>query len=217
MPIVLPVLLIMCGNAAKILIPGTFAGKVLEAVGTPMAALGIGLASCIWLFGRKRRVNHAAWMEKAVNQAGPIVLITCAGGSFGAILKTIPVDQLTGAFSAAGKTGGLALLLAIYMTAALLKIAQGSSTASMIISSSMFAPLLPGLGIVSPLQLSIIVSVIGAGAMTVSHTNDSYFWVVSRFGGLSVKQTLRGLTIATGWMGLSVLITAMLLWLVLNG
>jgi GntP family gluconate:H+ symporter len=108
-------------------------------------------------------------------------------------------------------------LLAIFLTAAILKIAQGSSTASMIITSSMFAPLLPGLGIVSPLQLSILVSIIGAGAMTVSHTNDSYFWVISRFGGLSVKQTIRGFTIATGWMGLSVLLTAMLLWLVLNG
>jgi GntP family gluconate:H+ symporter len=216
-PILLPVLLIMAGNAAKIIIPETTVGRWLQLAGTPMVALGLGLVSCVWLYGRSSHVNHAGWMEKAINQAGPIVLITCAGGSFGAILKSIPVDQLIGVFSMAGKSGGMALLLAIFLTAAILKIAQGSSTASMIITSSMFAPLLPGLGIVSPLQLSILVSIIGAGAMTVSHTNDSYFWVISRFGGLSVKQTIRGFTIATGWMGLSVLLTAMLLWLVLNG
>ncbi|MCU0380651.1 MAG: GntP family permease [Chitinophagaceae bacterium] len=211
-PILLPVLLIMAGNAAKIFIPETTVGRLLQVAGTPMVALGLGLASCVWLYGRSSHVNHAAWMEKAVNQAGPIVLITCAGGSFGAVLKSIPVEQLLGGFSMAGKSGGMVLLLSAYAIAALLKIAQGSSTASMIITSSMLAPLLTGAGIGSPLQLSIMVAAVGAGAMTVSHTNDSYFWVVNRFGGLGVRQTLKGLTVATGFMGLAVLITALLAW-----
>ena len=111
----------------------------------------------------------------------------------------------------------LALLPVLYLVAAGLKISQGSSTAAMIIASSLAAPLLPGLGITSPLQLSLLVSVIGAGAMTVSHTNDSYFWVVSRFGGLSVQQTLRGLTLATGWMGIAVLASALALWMIAAG
>jgi GntP family gluconate:H+ symporter len=63
--------------------------------------------------------------------------------------------------------------------------------------------------------LALMVSAIGSGAMVVSHTNDSYFWVVSRFGEMNLQQTLKGLTVATLWMGLSALAMTMLLWAVL--
>lgn len=213
-PILLPVLLIMAGNAAKVLAPGQGWSHALQAAGNPLVALSLGFASCLVLFRSRPGADHAAWMNRAISQAGPIVLITCAGGSFGAILKTAPIDQLIGAMISGGTASGLALLPVLYFVAAGLKISQGSSTAAMIIASSLAAPLLPGLGIASSLQLSLLVSVIGAGAMTVSHTNDSYFWVVSRFGGLSVPQTLRGLTVATGWMGIAVLATALAFWMI---
>jgi GntP family gluconate:H+ symporter len=63
--------------------------------------------------------------------------------------------------------------------------------------------------------LALLVSAIGSGAMVVSHTNDSYFWVVSRFGGMNLQKTLKGLSIATLLMGLSALAMTILLWIFL--
>ena len=62
---------------------------------------------------------------------------------------------------------------------------------------------LPALGLVSPAEVSLAVLAIGAGAMTVSHANDSYFWVVTRFGGLSVENGYKTQTLATLVMGLA--------------
>src|SRR3546814_13412441 len=75
----------------------------------------------------------------------------------------------------------------------------------------MIAPFLPALGFNSAVELGILVSVTGAGSMVVSHTNDSYFWVVSQFGGMSMQQTLRTFTVATLLQGMAVLISAMVL------
>lgn len=216
-PILLPVLLIMAGNAAKILWPADTWSSILQAAGNPIIALGLGFLSCLVVFRNNPGKNNAEWMNKALNQAGPIVLITSAGGSFGAVLKAAPIDKIMGQWFSGGTLHGLTLLPVLYLVAALLKTAQGSSTAAMIIASSLAAPLLNASGMHSPLQLSLLVSVIGAGAMTVSHTNDSYFWVVSRFGGLSAAQTLRGLTVSSFFMGLAVLMAAIIAWTIAFG
>jgi GntP family gluconate:H+ symporter len=216
-PILLPILLIMAGNAAKILWPATTWSGILQAAGNPIIALGLGFSSCLLIFRKDPGKDHAGWMNKALNQAGPIVLITSAGGSFGAVLKAAPLDKMLGEWFSGGSMHGLTLLPVLYLVAAVLKTAQGSSTAAMIIASSLAAPLLNASGMHAPLQLSLLVSVIGAGAMTVSHTNDSYFWVVSRFGGLSTAQTLRGLTLSSFFMGLAVLLTAIVVWTIAFG
>jgi len=100
--------------------------------------------------------------------------------------------------------------------AALFKIAQGSSTVAITTTAGLMAPLLPALGLESPAEISLAVLAIGAGAMTVSHANDSYFWVVTRFGGLSVKDGYRSQTIATLVMGVSAMIGICLLQLVIH-
>ena len=42
---------------------------------------------------------------------------------------------------------------------------------------------------------------IAAGAMTVSHANDSYFWVVTNFGQLKMEDGYKTQTAMTGIMG----------------
>jgi GntP family gluconate:H+ symporter len=103
-----------------------------------------------------------------------------------------------------------------FLLAAGLKTSQGSSTAAMVIASSMIASLLPGAGMESPVQKALLVLCIGAGAMTVSHANDSYFWVISQYAQIPPRDMFRHFSLSTFWMGLSVLLSSMLLAVILG-
>jgi gluconate:H+ symporter, GntP family len=185
---------------------------ILVFITHPVSALGIGIISAMVLLLKNEKIKSSQWMEKAIMQAGPIVLITSAGGAFGAVLKNLPINALFNQALLGQQEKGIWLLPVIFSLAAIIKTSQGSSTASLIIVSSLLAPLLPALKIEGALPLSLIVSAIGAGAMVVSHTNDSYFWVISRFGGLSLQQTLKGFTLASLWMGISSFLLTIILW-----
>ena len=91
---------------------------------------------------------------------------------------------------------------------------QGSSTSALVIASAILAPLIPEIGSASVFQLSLLVMAFGAGAMTVSHANDSYFWVVTQFSGFSVKQGYRGFTLMTLGQGLITLLVTLSLYAV---
>jgi GntP family gluconate:H+ symporter len=93
-----------------------------------------------------------------------------------------------------------------------MKISQGSSTAALVITSSMLAPFLVSANIVTPIELSLVVMAIGGGAMTVSHANDSYFWVVTQFSGLTVSDSYKSYTVVTLLQGIVVLITTIILY-----
>ena len=97
-----------------------------------------------------------------------------------------------------------------YLLAAGLKTAQGSSTASLIITSSILAPLLPGLAIDHAVEKTLLLLTVGAGAMTVSHANDSYFWVINQYSQIPVGKMYKYFTTASFFMGLVVLITCLL-------
>jgi GntP family gluconate:H+ symporter len=56
---------------------------------------------------------------------------------------------------------------------------------------------------------------IGAGAMTVSHANDSFFWVVTQFSRMKVATAYRAQTMATLIQGIAGMAAVWLLSLVL--
>ena len=88
-----------------------------------------------------------------------------------------------------------------FLLAAILKSAQGSSTVAITTTAGILAPLMETLGFVTPVSAALCVMAIGAGAMTVSHANDSYFWVVTNFGDMTPEQgykTQTGMTLAIG-------------------
>ena len=94
----------------------------------------------------------------------------------------------------------------VFAVAALLKTAQGSSTVALITTASLVSPLLGALGLETQTELALTVLAIGAGSMTVSHVNDSYFWVVTQLSGLSVAQGYRLITVASAVAGLTAII-----------
>ncbi|HKL90966.1 MAG TPA: GntP family permease [Allomuricauda sp.] len=162
-------------------------------LGSPVIALLIGVFFAFALGRKVPTKEKKGWVPEAFKQAGAIVLITGAGGAFGAILRTMDIASIINLESSTGIGG----LLIAFVIAAVLKTAQGSSTVAIITTSAIIAPLLETFGLISITDKALGVLAIGAGAMTVSHINDSYFWVVSQFSNMNVKTALRGHTMGT--------------------
>ena len=214
-PILLPIILIAIASTLKLFgIPGGFA-ELMIFVGSPLVALILGTVWAFSLFPKFDEKHISEWIGKGISLAGPILLITGAGGAFGSILKTTPMTDLLESTTLGGNYTGIVITLVAFLVAAALKISQGSSTAALVITSSMIAPFLLTSNFESPIALALVVMAIGGGAMTVSHANDSYFWVVTQFSGLNVRDSYRSFTLVTLFQGITVLVTTILLYQVL--
>lgn len=214
-PIVLPILLIAIASTLKLL---DISGKIAELmifIGSPLVALLLGTVWAFTLFPKFDEKHISGWIGKGISLSGPILLITGAGGAFGSILKATPMTDLLELITSGSNFSGIVIIFVAFVLASALKISQGSSTAALVITSSMLSPFLISSNFESPIALALVVMAIGGGAMTVSHANDSYFWVVTQFSGLNVKDSYRSFTIVTLLQGITVLVTTLLLYLIL--
>jgi GntP family gluconate:H+ symporter len=209
-PILLPILLICLGSVANFPTELLGRGALYEALnflGKPMIALLVGLGFALLLLRAGNRLQRLGeCTETGLKISAPILLVTGAGGAFGAVLAATPLGDYLGSSLSALGLG----VLVPFLVAAALKSAQGSSTVAMVAGSALIAPLLPQLGLDSDTGRVLCVMAIGAGAMTVSHVNDSYFWVVSQFSRMDVATAVRSHTMATLIMGL---VTISAVWL----
>lgn len=202
-PIFVPLLLIMAGSLAAYPtqpLGDNVVSDTLRFVGQPVVALLVGLACALVLLPRTGftdRFNER--VTDGITAAAPILLITGAGGAFGAVIAASGVGGYLGENLSELGIG----IFVPFLIAAALKSAQGSSTVALVTTSVLVAPLLGDLGFDSDFGRVLVVMAIGAGAMTVSHANDSFFWVVSQFSRMSVKQAYAAQTAATGLMGLA--------------
>lgn len=212
MLILLPIVLIAGGSTLELF---SFSGIIVEIIsflGKPLIALLISVAVGAILF---RKSATTKVIEKGVVQAGPIILLTGCGGALGAVLKASQLSSVVSAWVTNQSLSGIGFLLVAFAIGAMLKTAQGSSTSSLVITSAILSPLLIGAGFDSAFELSILVLAIGAGAMTVSHANDSYFWVVSQITGFNLKSGYRGMTMMTLLQGIVALMMVLLLYILL--
>jgi GntP family gluconate:H+ symporter len=172
--------------------------QILTFVGNPVIALLMGV---ILAFALKHssRETHFDWTVKGLKEAGVIILITGAGGAFGEILRAGGIGDIIGSGLSDFQVG----ILLPFILAAVLKSAQGSSTVAIITTAAIISPLLGSLGLTSEISKALTVLAIGAGAMTVSHLNDSYFWVVAQFSDMDTSTALKSQTMATLLQGLT--------------
>lgn len=170
----------------------------------PTLALGVGMLLSFRLgrFNQNQKSSLPEFVNKGIQTAAPILLITAMGGTLGLVISKLPLSEFLETFVVYPELG----LLVPFVIAALLKTAQGSSTVAIITASAMVFPLLETFGLNSDLGKTWVVIAVGVGSMTVSHANDSYFWIVSQFGNLTVKQAYRYHTFATLLQGTSGLI-----------
>ncbi|NQD42608.1 GntP family permease [Glutamicibacter halophytocola] len=215
LPILVPLVLICASSIAKLPsqpLGGGSLVEILSFLGTPVIALIFGLLSATPLLSGDRKLSDFnGQMHESVRTAAPILLITGAGAAFGAVLAA---SELTTILS--DSLSGLGLGLAVpFLIAAALKSAQGSSTVSMVTTSALVAPMLGSLGLDSELGMVLSVLAVGAGAMVVSHANDSYFWVVSQLSRIPVITAYRTLSVATAIQGTAAFATVWILGAVL--
>ncbi len=214
-PLILPIVLIALASFPVITQNSTLLSSILKITGQPVVALLIGLVLAIPLITKDQRKLSPSWISEALKDAGVIILIVGAGGAFGAVIKTSGLDVLLKEYISQSETQGIIFLIIAFSIGAILKTAQGSTTSSMIITSSLLTPFTVAAGFSSPAHLSALVIAIGGGAMTVSHANDAYFWVVSQFSGIASRDAFRSFTILTLIQGLTALMTAIVLFLIL--
>ncbi|MCG9730159.1 GntP family permease [Shewanella sp. Isolate13] len=214
-PIFVPILMICLGSIANF--PSAPLGDgmlfdILAFLGQPVNALMIGLfLSLSLLKGNDKIKEFSERISQGLVVAAPILLITGAGGAFGAVLKATDIGTFLGESLSALGIG----IFMPFVVAAALKSAQGSSTVALVATSALIAPMLGDIGLASDMGRVLTVMAIGAGAMTVSHANDSFFWVVTQFSRMSVKQAYKAQTMATLIQGVTAMALVYLLSLVL--
>lgn len=202
-PILLPIVLIAVSSIASL--PSHPFGQgffftLVTFIGNPVVALLLGVFLSLTLIPKSEKDNALSWVTKGVTDSAAIIAITAAGGSFGAILKLLPIaDATTGLLAT-----GLGVLIP-FVIATILKLAMGASTVAMITTATMMAPLMANMGFTSPLGRVLVVMAIGAGSMVASHANDSYFWVVSQFSDMKTNEAYRCQTGMTAVMGIVVI------------
>ena len=201
-PIIIPIVLITLKsiiNHPTIELENLFINNVISFCGHPIIAILFGVFIAMFSATNFSLEQHFDWVSSALKSAGVIILITGAGGAFGNILRATSIGDTISQSLLTFEVG----LLLPFIIAAFLKTAQGSSTVSIITTSAMVLPLLDSLGLSSEMGKVLTVLSIGAGAMTVSHLNDSYFWIVSQFSNMNTKTALHCHTASTLLQGLT--------------
>jgi gluconate:H+ symporter, GntP family len=189
--------------------------QVAQLIGATPVALLITLLVAMYVLG-KRRGTESAEIESVVNSAlGPVcavILITGAGGMFGAVLRASGIGS---ALADVLEDTGLPVIVAAFVIAVLLRVAQGSATVALTTAAGLMAPVVDATPDLSASYLALTVIAIAGGATVLSHVNDSGFWLVSRFFGMDEKTTLKTWTVMVTLLGTIGFLFAFLLSLVL--
>ena len=203
-PIIVPVILMALGTIGKQLGITGFVLSLLTFLGTPIISLAVGtIFAIVQLALAKKMGEFYKITNDTLKTVGPILFVTAAGGVLGKVISsTTMVSYIT-------ENAGFLMNLGIFfpfLLAAILKTAQGSSTVAITTTAGIMAPMMASLGLGTPVMGALTVMAIGAGAMTVSHANDSYFWVVTNFGEMTPDQGYKTQTILTLVMGVASII-----------
>ncbi len=203
-PLLIPVLLMAMGTIASV---AGFTGiwlNLFKFLGTPIIALAVGTVfAIIQLATAKKMEQFYAITNDTLKTVGPILFVTAAGGVLGKVISsTTLVSYIT---ENAGFLESMGIFFP-FLLAAILKTAQGSSTVAITTTAGIMAPLMATMGLDTPVLAALTVMAIGAGAMTVSHANDSYFWVVTNFGEMTPQQGYKTQTVLTLLMGVASII-----------
>ncbi|MEM9588412.1 MAG: GntP family permease [Planctomycetota bacterium] len=210
LPIVLPVILLAAGSTVTSLVgaevlPKNTLSSVTMAIGDKNVALGIGCVFGFLLLRHCDPVKRKTLVSRSLASAGNIILITSAGGAFGAMLRQAGIAAAVGDL-AEGVPGLMLLPLAFAVTVAI-RTLQGSATVAMITAAGVLQGLATAEGL--PFHPVYLAMAIGAGSKPVSWMTDSAFWVITRMSGMSEAEGLRIISPMSTAMGVSALIVTM--------
>ncbi|MBU9674321.1 GntP family permease [Planococcus sp. CP5-4] len=209
--ILIPLVLILFNTlSAVILEEGNQIREILTFLGHPFVALTIATILTFFFLGTRRGYSRQEVQDiatKALEPAGIIILVTGAGGVFKQVLIDSGVGDVLGEMMG---DSALPPIVLAFLIASAVRVAQGSATVSMVTAAGLIAPLLEITGTTGP-ALGLIVIAIAAGATVLSHVNDSGFWLVNRYFGMSVKDTLKSWTMMETIIGLTGFVVVLIL------
>ena len=195
--ILLPLLLIMLATTAPfILAESSVWLTAIRFLGHPFVALSIATILALLIAHTKCDLDKESLLNianKGLEPAGIVILITGAGGAFKQVLIDSGVGQMLASVFIEAQ---FSVFILGFLIAAITRIAQGSATVAMITGAGLMAPILE-LQPVSAPSLGLLVIAISSGATVLSHVNDSGFWLVSRYLGMSETNTLKTWTVMT--------------------
>lgn len=210
--IVIPIAIIMLGTlSSTLLAAGSPLRDTLSLLGSPAVALLIALALAFYFLAIRRgwSLQHTSdVMGAALPAAAVVILVTGAGGVFGKVLVESGVGK---ALADVLSTLGLPLIPAAFIISLALRASQGSATVAILTTGGLLSEAVIGL---NPIQLVLITLSICFGGLGLSHVNDSGFWIVTKYLGLSVADGLKTWTVLTTVLGLCGFVFTWLLWLV---
>ena len=215
--IVLPILMIMVGTVGAVMLPkGSPAADIAAFIGAPLIALLTALGMAYYFLGIRRgwsSQHTGEVMDSALAPTAIVILVTGAGGVFG---KVLTVSGIGKALAEGLQSVGLPLILMAFILAAVLRASQGSATVAIITTAGLLAASVADGGY-TPVQTALILVSIGFGAFGLSHINDSGFWIVTRYLGLSVADGLRTWTVLTTILGVAGFALTFLVWIMVGG
>lgn len=200
-----PIILILLSNVVVSVFPkGDFLYELFAFIGEKDIALFLG---CIVAFASLRKYYARSFntmVVEAADSAGLILLITGAGGAFGKVLSTSGIgDYLVTSMS----DMSISPIVLGFLLSALLRASQGSATVALVTTSSILGPAIAGTG-VSPVLVGLAIC---AGGIGFSLPNDSGFWVLSRFSGITVEETLQSWSVGGTLASLAVFVVVMII------
>jgi len=188
--------------------------QILKILGNPLIAISIGTIIC-FLLPSKSQNNKKKWIQNSLKISGPILILTSLGGAFGEVLKNSDLSDIINQSAINLSLSPIYILFISFIICALLKTSQGSSTSSLIIGSSILFPILQSMNISDPWMIALIVASLGSGAMTVSHANDSYFWIVTQSTSLNISEGYKKFTLMTLLQGIASFITIIVIYIII--
>lgn len=204
LPIVIPLFLIILASAKNyIASPDSSLALIIDAVGNKNVAMLTGAIIAVWVLAKQKNWGMTALakaMEKPLEIAGVIILITSAGGAFGGMIRHTGIGDWISSLAESGFE--INYILLAWIISALMKIAQGSSTVAMITTAGIIVSLTTGGAIELPYHPVYLFLAIGFGSAFVSWMNDSGFWVICKLSGFTEKQTLKFWTTTYALIGL---------------
>ncbi len=214
--IAIPIFLIVCNTVlnSPLFAEGALPTWLIDGadlLGHPFVALIIANLVAWYFLGIKKGFSKSQLLEistKSLYPAGVIILLTGAGGAF----KQILIDTGSGKMIAESLSGDFfPPVIFGFLVAAIVRVLQGSATVAMITAAGITAPLLLS-GAVSDAQLAVLVISIASGATIFSHVNDSGFWLVKQYLGLTEKETFKSWTVMTTVIAVIGLLVSLGLW-----
>ena len=211
-PILVPIALMALGSISSMAGWSGLLGDLCTFLGKPIIALAVGTVFGVIQLGTAKKMEEFYTITNdTLKTVGPILFVTAAGGVLGKVIASSDMVNYITTNAGALETVGI---LFPFLLAAILKSAQGSSTVAITTTAGILAPLMGTLGLDTPAKAALTVMAIGAGAMTVSHANDSYFWVVTNFGEMTPDQGYKTQTVMTLILGIASMVGIFILSLI---